>query len=132
MENAVYSTSIFFGKSRRKVENITLTLKDIQEHDDESWTYHVICTGAISEDKVLQANSPFACIILGMAFLRQALRRFKADQSKIKFYEDTECGLEEITIEDVFWTHDCITEEIEEKIRWAEENGYKGSAETVP
>lgn len=125
MKELEFSASIHCGNSRRKTEEIHLQLKDIYCQGNNDWFYHVVCTGPINEDKVLEGNSAFDCMVLAMAFLRQSLRNFKSQNPKIKFFEDAEGELEEITIEDIFWTHDCVTDEMEEMVQWAIDNGYK-------
>lgn len=127
MKDIAFSALIKCGKSRRKVEEISLEIRDIECRSDKNWFYHVICTGLINEDKVLEGNSAFDCVVLGMAFLRQALRRLEDGQPKLKFYEDVDGDLEELTIADIFWTHDCVTDEMEEMMEWAKNNGYKNS-----
>ena len=120
-----FCTGIKVGNNKRSTEGLSLCLMDIRRISKNAWTYHVICSGAISEDRILEANSQFDCIILGLAFLRQALRQLLETNPKLKFYEETEGNLEEITIEDIFWTHDCITDDMEDMITWAKQNGYK-------
>ena len=60
-----------------------------------------------------------------MSFLRQLLMQLKEDSPKIKIYEKFDDNLEEVTINDIFWTHDCLTFEIEDMVQFALDNGYK-------
>lgn len=125
MEELEFTTLIKCGNSRRKVEDLLLQIKDIKCQEENNWIYRVVCIGPITEDKILEGNSAFDCIVLGMSFLRQALRSYVIANPKIKFFEEADDELEEITIEDIFWTHDCITDEMEEMMGWAVDNGYK-------
>lgn len=126
MKELEFNTSIKCGNSRRKVEDIYLSFGDIKcRGENNDWTYRVFCSGKISEDKELEGNSAFDCVTLGMAFLRQSLRALQRENPKIKFYEEYDGDLEEIKFEDVFWTHDCITDEMEEMIEWAKDNGFE-------
>lgn len=125
MEELEFTTLIKCGNSRRKVEDLLLQIKDIKFQEENNWIYRVVCIGPITEDKILEGNSAFDCIVLGMSFLRQALRSYVIANPKIKFFEEADDELEEITIEDIFWTHDCITDEMEEMMGWAVDNGYK-------
>lgn len=104
-----YVVELMCGKTRRKVESITLSLSNI-EGEGSDWTYHVICNGAISENRILKGNSAFDCMVLGMAFLRQSLRALKERIPSINFYEETEGELQKVEIEDIFWVHDCTPE----------------------
>jgi hypothetical protein len=125
MKELEFSTTIKCGNSRRKVEDINLSLGDIKCRDEKNdWTYNVLCSGKISIEKELEGNSAFDCLTLGLAFLRQSLRSLVTENPKIKFFEEVDGDLEEITIEDIFWTHDCVTNEMEDMIEWAKENGY--------
>jgi len=124
MNKLEFSTLIKCGNSRRKVEDIYLEIKDIKCVGGDIWQYHVVLQGAINEDKVLDGNSCFDCLVLGLAFLRQSLRMLKQDNPKIKFFEIIDKDLEEITIEDIFCTHDCITDEMEDMMDWATKHGY--------
>lgn len=101
-----YTIELKCGNSRRKVENLVLSLGGITGKDND-WTYDVACSGAISITETQQANSPFDCIVLGLAYLRQTLRRYSKENPKLKYYVEIEGQLEEHSIEDVFWTHDC-------------------------
>lgn len=126
MEKLEFNTSFMCGKSRRKVEDVYLSFGDIKPLGEEArWTCKVFCSGRISVDKELDGNSAFDCVTLGMAFLRQSLRALQSENPGIKFYEECDGELEEITVEDIFWTHDCITDEVEEMVAWAKDNGFK-------
>ncbi|MFC3700206.1 hypothetical protein ACFOND_01035 [Reinekea marina] len=48
--------------------------------------------------------------------------------SKLKLFFEFDGKLDEITIDDIFMTHDCVTNEIEDMVDWALENGYKADS----
>ncbi|WP_204902952.1 hypothetical protein, partial [Microbulbifer mangrovi] len=104
-----YVTELRYGKTRKKVEPLTLSLSDIKGKGN-NWTYRVVCSGAICENRTLEGNSAFDCIVLGMAFLRQSLRTLKERNPGLNFYEEIEGRLEKVEIEDIFWVHDCVPE----------------------
>jgi hypothetical protein len=109
-----YKISLFYGLSRRKTYPLDLSLSEIIQNDSsETWTYRVIYSGAEHIDKTLEGNSAFDCLTLGLAFLRQSLRRLLEDQPGTIFYFENAGKLEEMSVDDIFWTHDCIPEEIE-------------------
>ena len=103
-----FCTGIKVGNNKRSTEGLSLCLMDIRRISKNAWTYHVICSGAISEDRILEANSQFDCIILGLAFLRPAFRQIVETNQKLKFYKETESILEENTKEDIFSTQEII------------------------
>jgi len=119
-----YIRELKLGRSRRKVESVTFKLFEIKG-EGRNWTYRVIIEGAMSQDETQEANDAFDCLIMGMAYFRQFLRRYLSDNPKTKIYYEFESELEQLSVEDVFWTHDCITDEMDEMIDWAKENGFE-------
>lgn len=124
-----YSLSLKYGYSRRKLSVLTLAFGEIQKIEGlDRWLVSVAISGVHDESRKLEASTPFFCTTLGLAFLRQSLRRFKLNDPKLRFYEDNDEGLSEIQIDEIFDTYDCITDEMEEMINWALENGYESSS----
>ena len=105
-----FVTELMLGATRKKVTPLVLRLADIR-NGVNGWCYRVNCDGAIQENRVLEGNSSFDCMVLGMAFLRQALRTYLAENPSVKIFEDIDGSLERVEIEDVFWVHDCVKEE---------------------
>ncbi|MDN3648425.1 hypothetical protein QWZ13_05830 [Reinekea marina] len=77
---------------------------------------------------MIEARSHFDCLMCGAAFLRQTLRLIMDLNSKLKLFFEFDGKLDEITIDDIFMTHDCVTNEIEDMVDWALENGYKADS----
>lgn len=102
-----YTIHLKCGKTKRKVENITLSLSNIRGKGDR-WTYDVSCVGSISAKESLDGNSAFHCVVLGLAYLRQSIRRHQRDNPELKYYFEFDGELDEHSIEDIFWTHDCV------------------------
>jgi hypothetical protein len=126
MSKKNYNYSVKCGASRRKVEALNLYLGEPScLGDDDDWVIKCEVSGFFNETKDVQGRSAFDCLVCGMAYLRQTLRFIKAGNPKMKFYFEFDGQLDELTIEDIFMTHDCITDEMEEMIEWAQDNGYK-------
>ncbi|GAA6151566.1 hypothetical protein [Pseudoteredinibacter isoporae] len=126
MKDEKYNYSIMIGSSRRKVEPLNMVLgKPFCRDEDNDWVVECAISGFYSESKKVEGRSAFDCLICGMAYFRQSLRFIKLNNQKLKLFFEFEKNLDEITIDDVFMTHDCITDEMEEMIQWAIESGFK-------
>jgi len=113
------------GKTRRKLQEITLSSSFKRENDKNIYVITFCVSGAFDFKRSVEEFELFDAIKTGYAGLRQALRYFKNENPTIKFYEDVDGELLEQTIEDIFWTHDCITDEMQSMIDWATANGYQ-------
>jgi len=118
-----FSKKYLYGNSRKKVEDLSLSLEI--EEEDGIYKYNMQVAGPIDFERELEESDLFSALNTGMAGLRQSLRRVKEENPKIKFYEKIEDELVEQTIEDIFWTHDCVSDEMVYMMEWAKSNGYK-------
>lgn len=124
MSKKEYRYSVKYGVSRRKTETLNMHIGEPHCIGDYDWVVKSTISGGISEEKEVLGRSAFDCLICSMAYLRQTLRCLKSENSKIKFYFELDGELEALTIEDIFMTHDCVTDEMEEMIEWAKDNGF--------
>lgn len=126
MSKKEHTYSIKCGASRRKVEILNMSIGEPYcNGDDNDWIVRCTISGFFSETKDVQGRSSFDCFVCGMAYLRQMLRLLKSKSTSTKFYFEFDGELDELTIEDIFMTHDCVTNEMEEMIEWAKDNGFK-------
>lgn len=117
MDDLSFKYYMKVGGSRRKVEPIELNLGMPKcKGADNDWSVNCSISGFMSESKEIEGRSAFDCIVCGIAYLRQSLRFLKSINPRLKWFYDFEGILEEIEIEDIFMTHDCITDDIEEII----------------
>lgn len=124
MINEEYSYVIKVGISRQKVESLKMVLgKPTSRGADNDWVVECAISGFYSESKDVQGRSAFDCLICGMAYLRQTLRLIKGNNQKLKYFFELDGNLDELMIDDIFMTHDCMTDEMEEMIVWAKDNG---------
>lgn len=125
MPNSFLAKKIQSGKSKRKTEVLGLNISEIRQDANNGWVCNASCDGVITAEKELQGACAFDCLILGIAFLRQSIRDLIAQDPTIKFFDEDEDGLFEVSVEDIFWTHDCIPEEMEIAYEWAKKNGFQ-------
>lgn len=126
MSNKEHVYSVKCGTSRRKVETINMSVGEPYcKGDDNDWIVECSISGFFSDAKAVQGRSHFDCLVCGMAYLRQMLRLYKSQSSNMKFYFEFDGELDELTIEDIFMTHDCITNEMEEMMDWAKKHGFQ-------
>lgn len=126
MASEEYCYLIKIGNSRRKVESLNMVLgKPSCRGADNDWVIECEISGFYCESKNIEARSAFDCLVCGIAYLRQTLRLVMANNPKSKLFFEFEGSLDEMTIEDIFMTHDCITDEMEEMVMWAKDNGFE-------
>lgn len=113
------------GKTRRKLEELTLSSSFKRDTEKNLYVITFSVNGAFHFERSVEEIELFDAIKIGYAGLRQALRHFKKENPSVKFFEDIEGELLEQTVEDIFWTHDCITDEMQSMIDWAKEKGYQ-------
>ena len=118
------NTEIKCGRSRKNVHDLSLSL-EISKKDKNLFSISFKTDGYSQYENTIEEFGEFQSIVFGLAGLRQALRLLEADDPKLKFYENQGGTLNEITIEDVFWTHDCVSHEMEDMMEWARKKGYK-------
>lgn len=118
--------SIKCGKTRRKLEDITLTAA-FEITADNIYNVTFSSNGEITFSRSVQEFNLFDAIKIGYAGLRQLLSHYQNENPTIKFFEEIDGELIEQTIQDIFWTHDCVSDEMQDMINWAKDNGYKPS-----
>ena len=125
--------SLYYGKSRRKVERISLDMSK-PELVDGRYVVNASASGLPDEfnrsrtsgaevsklerlgkkatcpslKSIVDGLTEFDAIVLGLAFLRQTLRSFIESSTSTKIYEKYGEDLEVLEIEYIFWTHDCV------------------------
>lgn len=118
---------VFYGKSKRKLTKLTLQATQL-EHKDNSWTSTVIFSihipDGIVERNEITADSAFDCLNIIMADLRNWLEFILGGSPGDSFFISRHGDLEKGSINDVFYTQDCISTEIEDKLEFAELKGY--------
>jgi hypothetical protein len=126
--------SIYYGKTRRKVDELLFEMSTINTLSPEHFTIEAEITGfpelynrsmtrcvEIEErensktnptypsiNKTIEAWSEFDVLIDAMAYFRQHLRNFIEVDPKIKLFEKIEGNLETLEVDDIFSTHDCV------------------------
>ena len=133
IKNMNINKSLFYGKSRRKVEQITLDMSS-PELVDGRYIVNAMVSGLPDEfnrsrttlveigklegigkksnypslKMTVDGLTEFDAIVMGLAFLRQSLRSFIESSPSSKIYGKYGEDLEVLEIEDIFWTHDCL------------------------
>ena len=128
--------TFYIGKTRRKVDEVFFEMSRTNMLSDNSYEINASITGfpesfnrsltrsvEIEErekkelnpsypslTKVIDACSEFDAIVGTMAYFRQILRQYIEENPSIKLYEKIEGNLEELELDDIFWTHDCVSE----------------------
>lgn len=128
--------TIYIGKTRRKVDKVLIEMsraKVLGEQDHEidasisglpqSFNRSLTRFVEIEErertevspsypklEKVIHACSEFDVIVLALAYIRQILRHYLEENPNIKLYELVEGELDALDIDDIFWTHDCVSD----------------------
>lgn len=124
--NEEYSYSIKVGDTRRKVEPLYMVVgKPYCNGEANDWISECSMSGFYSESKKVEGRSAFDALMCGTAYLRQTLRLVQQDHPKLKLYFEFDGDLDELMIDDIFMTHDCITDDMEEMIEWAKSNGFE-------
>lgn len=118
---------VFYGKSKSELTKLTLQATQL-EYKDNSWASTVIfsihLTGGIVERNEISANSVFDCLNIIMGNFRGWLEFILGGSPGDSFFISRYGELEKGSINDLFYTHDCITSEIEDKLEFAESKGY--------
>ena len=73
-------------------------------------SYRVKLTGPMPVDKTMHGRDHFDAARMGMAGLRQILRMLQQRDPAMKYFEDIEGKRVEQSVDDIFWTHDCVPE----------------------
>lgn len=126
MDKKNFGYSLKVGNTRRKIEALDMLIGMPEcRGEDNDWVVNCSLSGFYSEEKKVEGRSAFDCFVCGLAYLRQTIRFVQSNNPKLKLFFEFDGSLEEIEIDDVFMTHDCITDEIEEMIEWAQDNGFE-------
>ncbi|MFT3806551.1 hypothetical protein [Arenimonas sp.] len=72
--------------------------------------YRVVLSGPMTTNKERTDASLFGAIRMGFAGLRQLLRHIQRANPNLKFYDQIDGALVEQSVDDLFWTHDCVPE----------------------
>ena len=99
------------GISKRKVEELTIQATISEKTDRKFYEVSYSVTGLEFLSKTLEEDDLFSAVTIGIAGLRQSLRIMLEQNPKLKFYEERQNELIELSFEDIFWIHDCTNED---------------------
>lgn len=126
MKDLLFYQEIFFGKTKRKLTKLTLEASSLSFNNNmfnSTSTFSV--ENGIKEAKVIEAETAFDCINVVMSHLRHYLNFIQLGHPDTHLYILRDGELGKYAIDEIFYTSDCITSEIEDKVEYAEKNGYR-------
>jgi hypothetical protein len=107
MTSIVIQKDLHYGNSLERTLPAHIELR-VEPSAGGKTAYRVLMSAPIPVDKTLKARDGFDAIRLGLAGLRQLLRHFQRQNPSIKYFDRIDGNLVEQSVEDIFWTHDCV------------------------
>ena len=102
---------IKYGESPASMLPIHMELRDfVPDPDSTDILYRVVFSGPVSANKERRDACLFGAIRMGLAGFRQILRHIQKGSPGVKFYDEIDGKLTEQSVDDLFWTHDCVPE----------------------
>ena len=122
----LFVQEVFFGKSKRNLSKLTLQAAGIDiTPNGVSSTIRFSVENGITHDTPVYAETQFDCLNIVMGNFRNWLEFIQDGHPGTNFYIERLGELEKSSINMIFFTEDCVSEEIEDKIEFAEKHGYK-------
>lgn len=129
----LFETCIYIGKDPKRLKKIHLTAGDLRVSSDENEAiFGKHCCDLIfsiegegDKTRIISASSKFHCITNMLGHCREWVRGVVEDNDQADLYIEVEGELVELPLDMIFSTNDCMTWEMEDKMAFADANGYR-------
>lgn len=127
MNDNFFSQKYLCGVSERELSDLVVSVGVLKSTDKDSWECAVKLSGYLNVEYAAQESSAVNTLNIGLGYLRQSLLASVEQNEKLKFYEVVDDDTIERSIEDICKSHDCISEELEDMVIWAQNGGKNNS-----
>ena len=111
MTDVVFSKEIHYGPNARDTQPLRMEMRDLRaDAATGKVTYRVVLAGPLPVDKAASDLDAFCAIRMAMAGMRQMLRMLQLRSPGLKYFEDIEGQRVEQSVDELFWTQDCVPE----------------------
>lgn len=128
----LFEFCIYKGKDQKELQELRMKAGSVRVSNDENEAlFGEYCCdldlsidGKECEPRVISAISEFHCLNSVLSHCRGWVRGLSEGDIQEKLYIDVLGELRELPLDLIFSTNDCITQEMEDKLEFADANGY--------
>ena len=131
----LFETAIFVGTSEHELVRVALKANEVRpsEEDFFPWCIDLVFSleGEEDHERTVYGPTPYHCIIFALSHWRSWVREILLESERSQVYLFVDGEYRQTPPDMAFATNDCITWDVEDKVAFAEANGYREDWDSV-